>query len=379
MAGKNERLERKLQKIQAKQEKIFKKMEAGSVSKNHQERDDKEQMLWLRDTVVREPEFLGAKNEFIQEDAHARKVAKRSQKMLKKQMKREDYARFQLNQEEQEYVVDSKAEPFTERVSPREVKAEVKRLKKEEKAQFKAEQKQKKYDPEYKREEYLAPKQEIKREEVEFSSEVKMQPKEVKREREQEPKTIFIGGAVRDTKLEQENKQLKKENEQLKSKNAKLPRDKEAKADRGFFYGEELSGRLKRENIEKDRKIAELQAENVKKAEKSKEEEIEEYCRQEKIGKVLRQKTYIKYDMDRWQSRADDWQKISQRAYARAVNQQFFVHTAFNGQVLPVYSDKWMRVSLGAMAISMGYQKDLETEREKMQEMEKELQRLMQR
>ena len=442
MADKISKYEKKLEKIQRKEQKIREKI--NKKAKNYQERDDKEQMIRLLDGV-----YSG--QEEIENAENYKKIDKKTKKILKNQkklQKKANYSRFKLNQEQQEYIVDSGAEPFTERQSKREVASEIRRMKKEERRIFKEEQnKNNKFAPnnisetkddELYQDVFPEPQQEIKHENnfVNYQSaqtkedelekivdngtksdskdnapkkeqgieDIQFNNQEDKSAENDTQKAETIVFVQRDdnskkqdshefvdkkqnfdketskkqdesVKLEQINTRLERKNKELEQENKKLRAEKN-----GFLYYEEL-GRVK-ENREKDAKISQLQAERDQQRESLKKQEQEEQLRQEKVNDIVRQRKDINYEIERLEGKVQDWIELSQAVYAEAMlymTTNLLNNTPERRFLGIPYSTILQGFSLGAMAASVGYQKDLAREREKLLQKDKELQRLLQK
>lgn len=179
---------------------------------------------------------------------------------------------------------------------------------------------------------------------------------------------------------EKEIKDLRAENETLKKENLALKREKNARKEKGFYYAEILTNKSRKDK-QRDEQLASLQEERTRENEKRKQEDLERKEKEEKTHDIIRQRKDIQYGLDYIQRKADMWRNVSEDAYQNAM-MSLYTNLGnpanLQGKGLAGYST-YMALSLRAMRYSLDYQHDLEVEREKMLQKERELDRLMQR
>ena len=417
--SREDRLQKKLDKLKSRQAKIEQKI--NKKSKNYQERDDKEQKVWMREFVPNELEMV----DFGEQTKNSKKLTKKEKKIIKKQQKnalKQEFVQFKFDQTQKSYVFDRDVEPFTER-QPKEIKREIRKQQKEEIAQFKQEQKLKQHTPkEYntfqnkveKTPTVLAPKVEkelqkpqidLQEKPVQKPEKIKIKPAKIKEEKNTKKieakinkNTVFMQTqpisepvikqkevAKPQTKTEEiikENKELKQENKELKRKNEQLNyKEKQKQIGRGFVYSEVM---INRKVKAKDAEIVQLKEKNNQLTEAQKRQMREEEIRQDKVNDIMRQRRNINYALERLEDKAKYWAEISEDAYIASLAKRTY-HIVRNkpakryARGVASLSDILMGISIGAMAQSLGYQKDVRLERERLLQKEKELQRLLQR
>lgn len=427
MLSREERMQKKIEKLQLKQAKIQEKID--KKYKNYQERDDKEQQLWLREHVKSDDaEQFRVQNgaDFLSD----KKLAKNNKKILKNQQKELRGLDFSqdFGPQQQDYFDDFDI-GFEPNYSPKTPLQTPEKPALNQKTEFASYANEPKMEQSAARDEiYIEPKVSAPQQETAFIStepqiteekqifthqtepkiaekedailepspktqavdhehvdEPKQQPVTPSftyyedlsiepKQQQTEQKTEYVAPkSTVDNYTSKEDVDLKKENKELKEKNAKLAAQNEAlnKENRGFQYAEVMTNK---KESKKDQEIAQLKEEKEAQSAKQKQIDLEESRRQDKINDIVRQRKDMNYTIERLEDKVPDWYEISDHAYMVAMD-CYFSGTMFRGINLSNY---WMGKSMIARAFAQGYQRDLQSEREKMLEKERQLQRLCQ-
>lgn len=438
-----EKLQKKLQKLQQKEQKIVAKI--NKKLKNYQERDDKEQMIWVRENAPKE----GENSADFYSEKNAKKIAKKSRindkKLNKKILNDEKIAENSLSNDEifdfftpqnDEFLHENNTQPFeqTSTIQQEKFAAEPSQfvdensqnnyqnitseisqktalqrevfapqnISSEPEKSTKKPQKQAGFAPQN---EYAQAENKNTKKITEKSKKIAEKPEKIiikSTEQVQKPQKIernaynyyeqetpaWAASSLSDEKqnedtkanaesLRAENEKLKKENAEIKEKNKSLNRRvfTAKQRENNFIYVEDLS---RQNDKKKDDRIAELEAEQVRTAEMQKKKDFEDEVRQDKINDLVRQQKDLTYSMGLIEDKIKDWAEISEDAYLHAMARRswFAISGGHEKSFLGVtYSDILMGMSVGAMATSLSYQKDLQLEREKFMQKQKELQR----
>ena len=151
----------------------------------------------------------------------------------------------------------------------------------------------------------------------------------------------------------------------------------EKQRNHGFVYAEIMPKTSKKQKQQAEL-IDRLLEEKERETKRRQMEDSEREQKEEKMRDIMRQRRDIEYGLDSIARKSKDWRAISEEAYADAMLNRFTLLGGKKVFGMTVY-DMYMGVSIAAMRYCLEYQHNLDLEREKIRQKDRQLEQLMER